>query len=71
MNVRPKKIKRLFAPFGLKIGRVGRSIFIFFFNLDTEEMQGLTFASVCESQISLKQACEISDFNLISDFCCC
>ena len=40
LDVRPKN-KRFVCPFGLKIGRVGRSIFFsfFFFNLDTEEMQ--------------------------------
>ena len=41
---RPKKIKRLACPFGLKIGRVGRSIF-FFLNLDVEEIQ--YYSCVC------------------------
>ena len=37
--IRPKKNKRFVCPFGLKSGRVGRSIFFFFLDLDTEEMQ--------------------------------
>ena len=39
MAIRPKKKKVVVCPFGLKIGRAGRSISFFKINLDIEEMQ--------------------------------
>ena len=39
IDIRPKKNKRFVCPFGLKIRRVGRSIFFFFFNVDADEIQ--------------------------------